>query len=584
MKKTFVVVIVAITVMTLAILSAVASATTDTVGDTSYNGYDAGAGTPTCTYIIASNTGTLTSLGMNFGSGMNNLVGQMAIFTDNSNSVHTLLANTSYFTMTAGFNDYNTGTATITSGQKYWVCFNRGAGAAGANPLLYGKQTVTNARIYYSSTFGTWNNDPAGQSLDNYIQTNFRMTYTLSALPPLYSANTTSIVSPYDAVTLSVFNVTWQNQTDQMYNSVLWSDIYNPAGMVGKSMTQISQSGNLTTYGFADILPAGTYWFYMKGNTTGNQQNQTLNLTFTVASGTPPLSITLNTSQNINLGLSVKATGTGCPTELTCVLELDNITKSNPDSETPNYGSYYFEYLTGGSVLNLAGALNWTAQTYYKGLSVSQPDPITQTLLNPYALTIITSLMFSAGIIFIGAVRTKKVPVELFLLNFVLFLGFFIQIIAGVSSQIILVVILGVGALGTFLANKLYIGEFAGESKIFLSYITFFAIAFFFINYTALNSNLFGVQQGLQQTTAPTPTQLSQCTNSSDIIAYIFNYPACALRSVSQSITQPVNQFLSLFSISFGNGLGIINDIMILPFGYFIAKYFLDYIRGRGSS
>jgi hypothetical protein len=254
-------------------------------------------------------------------------------------------------------------------------------------------------------------------------------------------------------------------------------------------------------------------------------------------------------------------TASGCDASL-CTLYRDNATVSNPDNQILDYGVHYYKYATdGNATYNPASA--WYSITININPTPA-PDPFTTIFSNNYTLLIIASIMFSSTVIFVGAARKiKKIPMELFILNFVMFLGFFIQVVGGTNTDILIIMILGVAGLGTFLANKMFLGTH-GEDKIFLSYLIFFGLAFFFINFTALSTNLF-------IGSVPSPT-----TQKCDVTwLNILTVGLICAFNMLYTIISPI--------FSFGSSLGIINIILVTPFGYFIGKYIIDWLRGRGG-
>lgn len=179
---------------------------------------------------------------------------------------------------------------------------------------------------------------------------------------------------------------------------------------------------------------------------------------------------------------------------------------------------------------------------------------------------ILISLAFFFAIVFVG-LRKKESPFLLALVNFVMVFTLFVSVGIG-SSIFALVLIFGCSFLLTKVITDMFLGQF-GESKIMLSYITFFGITIFLINYANMTSSVFSAN-------FPNPDILStgNCNfGNPNYITIIGQLIFCGF------------DYITFFGqmLFFSSDIGIVNVVLVLPFTYFIIKYTSDWLRGRGA-
>ena len=113
-------------------------------------------------------------------------------------------------------------------------------------------------------------------------------------------------------------------------------------------------------------LQAGNYTIQVTINDTSNNLNST-NYTLTVLQGIPGIALAITPSNSETYPTETTATGSGCPTELTCNLFLNNQSVSNGHQEFfgADAPSPYYEY-------NTTGNINWTTASATDTITISQ--------------------------------------------------------------------------------------------------------------------------------------------------------------------------------------------------------------------
>lgn len=183
---------------------------------------------------------------------------------------------------------------------------------------------------------------------------------------------------------------------------------------------------------------------------------------------------------------------------------------------------------------------------------------------SPDPLTLLVSFAFFFGIIYIG-LKKKETPIFLALANFILVFTLYVGL--GVASSIYGIIIIFANA---FLLSKIlgdhFLGTMGTESRIMISYIMFFAIAVFFINFANMTSSVFNANMNLKDLAPPTCDLALDVLIIGKIVFCGFSY---------------LNFFIKM--ISFGSQIAIINTVLFIPFVYFIVKYIADWFRGKGQ-
>lgn len=189
-------------------------------------------------------------------------------------------------------------------------------------------------------------------------------------------------------------------------------------------------------------------------------------------------------------------------------------------------------------------------------------DYLTAFLSNQNVLSLIIALVINLGwlgtIIIIGKGK-KSIPVKLFLLNFFIWLGLFIN--AGMTDILYaMIYIITVAGLITYIYAKQFAEGQATYQKIFISYMVFFASVTFF--------------EGLALATSP--------VISADIPA-VTDIKCDLGLIVIDGLLRCGWGYLSLFFsfFTFSSSIGIINTILVVPFIIFVVLFILDWVRGR---
>jgi hypothetical protein len=96
-------------------------------------------------------------------------------------------------------------------------------------------------------------------------------------------------------------------------------------------------------------LSAGTYTYTWFANDTLGNINYTQGGNYTVNLASPSLGISLIPSPSVLQGTETNASGTDCPSQITCTLYRDGTPVSNPDIQTLSLGNYTYTYNTTGN-------------------------------------------------------------------------------------------------------------------------------------------------------------------------------------------------------------------------------------------
>ena len=152
--------------------------TTDTIGNATSTAYGGGNQNRIWAWpIVASNSGTLQSIGQNIATAAGNVI--FALYSDNSGVPHTLLATTAGAASVNGWNDQAATAVSIVAGTTYWLAFECDSGS----DIQYSTPNNTGSVSYFlPAVYGTFSNPyvPTGSSSSYYV-INMRMTYIAAA-------------------------------------------------------------------------------------------------------------------------------------------------------------------------------------------------------------------------------------------------------------------------------------------------------------------------------------------------------------------------------------------------------------------
>lgn len=208
------------------------------------------------------------------------------------------------------------------------------------NDVYTNSSIIGLARGTYGYIF--WSNDTLGnnQFSDSY-------NYVVSqATPNLILTNNTALTVTYN----NSINVTGTC----------------PSGLV----CNLSRNGVLlTSLSDQGVYGVGSYNYTF--NTTGNQNYSigTLTLNFTVNKATPTLTLTNYTALVVDYGNGINATGSGCPSQLTCLLYRNGTSTGGSSDQQVSIvpGIYTYVYNTTGNTNYTMGSSSELAFTVNKG-------------------------------------------------------------------------------------------------------------------------------------------------------------------------------------------------------------------------
>jgi hypothetical protein len=183
---------------------------------------------------------------------------------------------------------------------------------------------------------------------------------------------------------------------------------------------------------------------------------------------------------------------------------------------------------------------------------------------SPDPLTLIVSFAFFFAIIYMG-LKKKETPIFLALANFIMVFSLYVSL--GVASSIYAIILIFANAfLLTRILVEHFLGTMGNESRIMVTYLMFFAICVFFINYANMTSSIFNSNMEVSKISPPT------CDLSLDVLI---------LGKIVFCGYSYLNFFVRM--LSFGSQIAIVNVVLFIPFVYFIVKYLADWFRGRGA-
>ena len=183
-------------------------------------------------------------------------------------------------------------------------------------------------------------NDSAGNS--DWSDVN--RTFTIDLTAPQWTGNQSSTPSFYSPTTKSIFNITWTDaltSVDTVFIEGNWSG--SPQNY---SMTDLGSG----SYGYEEILPAGTHYWKSYSNDTLNNMNVSDTWSFTINKAVTDVKLYLNGSQDnltVTYPTATNATATLNISTLTFTLyrngtQIDSGT--SPLSEVITLGASYYNY------------------------------------------------------------------------------------------------------------------------------------------------------------------------------------------------------------------------------------------------
>ena len=197
------------------------------------------------------------------------------------------------------------------------------------------------------------------------------VTETPDVTAPQFSnlIETPSDPATYSENQLYEFNITWTDNRNVSFVLIEFDGTNYSIGVASGD----SENG---VYRFTiGNLSAGTYNYYWYANDTSGNSNATSTQTYTVNQATPSLSLVISPSTTVTYGTETTATGSNCPSQITCALYRNNVAVSNPETATVAAGIHNYTY-------NTTGNENYTAYTNTTNLTVNKATGIVFTYLN----------------------------------------------------------------------------------------------------------------------------------------------------------------------------------------------------------
>jgi parallel beta-helix repeat protein len=202
---------------------------------------------------------------------------------------------------------------------------------------------------------------------------NFTTTSGQDTTPPTYSNIVASPNSPiYSPSQTYTFSSTWIDNV-LVDNVILEFSGTNYSYKQG----QLTKNGNVYSKTFSG-LGAATYNYRWYANDTSNNWNATSTYTYIINKATSSLNLVAN-YWTVQYPTQTNVSGTGCPSQISCTLYRDGVSKSNPDIQNLTVAIYLYVY-------NTSGNQNYTSYTTNHNLNVTNTpvdNPPTVNLKEP---------------------------------------------------------------------------------------------------------------------------------------------------------------------------------------------------------
>jgi hypothetical protein len=134
--------------------------------------------------------------------------------------------------------------------------------------------------------------------------------------------------------------------------------------LVGEGSSVLKVNNSIISSGVSLTLGAGVHNFNCSYAGNENYSASSNFSSFTIDKIAPSLSLSISPSEDEELGIETTATGSGCPSQLSCSLFRSNASVSNPDIQTLGVGFY-------GYIFNTSGNNNYTAFATAKNLNIT---------------------------------------------------------------------------------------------------------------------------------------------------------------------------------------------------------------------
>ena len=174
---------------------------------------------------------------------------------------------------------------------------------------------------------------------ENYTESFETWYVNVTEAPDLTNPSVTSLTeSPSDPATYSLSNIYQFNATvsdNRNVSTVLFE-------FDGTNYTPTNNSG-IWNFTVSD-LSVGVYNYRWYANDTSGNINGTESGSYTIAQASPSLNLIITPSTSETYGTETTATGSGCPSQLTCNLYRNGNLTSNPDTKTLAAGTYNYTY------------------------------------------------------------------------------------------------------------------------------------------------------------------------------------------------------------------------------------------------
>ena len=269
------------------------------------------------------------------------------------------------------------GNVTIVQDSSIFLNATTITGDSGATLRLYKAGTLINqgtsplSNLTAFNTIGVFNITGFYIDSENYTGSFETWYVNVTETPDITAPGVTSLTeSPSDPATYSPgvtyeFNAT---VTDNRNVSVVLID-FN-----GTNHTATNLAGDIYNFTISD-LGAGTRTYRWYANDTSGNMNSTMNGSYTINKNTTSLALAITPGTTVTYEAETTATGSNCPSQLTCILYRNGASVSNPNTATLAVDVYNYTYNTTGNT-NYTGASNST------NLTVNQNNGACNVLFN----------------------------------------------------------------------------------------------------------------------------------------------------------------------------------------------------------
>lgn len=204
-------------------------------------------------------------------------------------------------------------------------------------------------------------------------------TSTLAAATYEYTSNASGGGNYTANSSLSNFTLTVNQNADScgvLFNEtspITYPQVFNVSTNCTTAFT-LFRNGTAITNNTIQVLGAGAYNFTVTRTDDQNYSNIYDEQQFVISQADPALALAITPSNSETYLTETTATGSSCPSQLTCNLFRDNVSVSNPEVATLGVAAYNYTF-------NTTGNQNFTSDSVSDILTINQATPAA-TLVN----------------------------------------------------------------------------------------------------------------------------------------------------------------------------------------------------------